>query len=143
MINVASITRTIETGIGLAGPDPIHTVIDTGVTVTMTHEEVILGHITDSHATAHHVTEVPAHTATNDIPHTADLHHTEVFPEIPVDPDRAHHTNTAKKHQQDCLTAPTEQPGKPRNGNISRSPLTIHHLSTIALMNKPANQTII
>ena len=29
---------TIETGIGLAGPDPIHAAIDTGVTVTVTHK---------------------------------------------------------------------------------------------------------
>ena len=28
---------TIETGIGLADPDPIHAAIDTGVTVTVTH----------------------------------------------------------------------------------------------------------
>ena len=53
---------TIETGIDLAGPDPIHAVIDTGVTVAMTHEEVTLGPITDPHATAHHITETQAHT---------------------------------------------------------------------------------
>ena len=60
-----------------------------------------------------------------------------------VDPDHTHHTNTTTKHQQDQLTAPTEQPGKQRKGNISRSPLMIHHLSTIALMSKPANQMMI
>ena len=47
---------TIKTGIGLAGPDPFHAAIDTGVTVTVTHEEVILGPITDPQATAHHIT---------------------------------------------------------------------------------------
>ena len=36
-IKIGTITVTIETGIGLAGPDPIHAVIDTGVTVAMTH----------------------------------------------------------------------------------------------------------
>ena len=142
-IKIGIITGTIKTGIGSAGPDPIYAVIDAGVTVTMTHKEVVLGHITDPHATAHHVTEVPAHTATNEIPHTADLHHAEVFPEIAVDQYHAHHTNTTTKHQQDCLTALTEQPGKPRKGNISRSPLMIHHLSTIALMSKTVNQMMI
>ena len=133
---------TIETGIGLAGPDPIHAVIDTGVTVAMTHEEVILGPITDPHTAAHHVTEAQAHTATDETAHTAHPHHAEVFPEIAVDPDHVHHTNTTTKHQQDCLTALTKQPGKPKIGNISRSPLMTHHLSTIALMSKAGNQMI-
>ena len=78
-LEIDTITMTIETGIGLAGPDPIHTVIDTGVTVTMTHEEVVIGPITNPHATAHHVTEAQAHTTTNETPHTADPHHAEVF----------------------------------------------------------------
>ena len=142
-IKVTTITGTIKTGIGLAGPDPIHTVIDIGVTVAMTYEGVILGHIGNPHATAHHITDVPAHTAINEIPNTADLHHAGVFPVIAVDPDPTHHTDTTTKHQQDCLTAPTKQPGKPRTGNINRSPLMIHHLSTIALMSKTENQTMI
>ena len=142
-IKIGTVTMTIETGIGLAGPDPIHKVIDTGVTVAMTHEEVILGPITDPHATAHHVTEAQAHTATDETPHTVDPHHAEFFPGIAVDPDHVHHTNTTNKHQQDHLTAATKQPGKPRTGNISRSPLMIHYLSTIALMSRPANQTMI
>ena len=142
-IEICTITVTIKTGIGLAGPDPIHAVIDTGVTVTMTHEEVVLGPITDPHAAAHHVTEAQAHTATDKTPHTGDPCHAEVFPGIAVDPYHVHHTNTTTKHQQDCLTAPTKQPGKPKTENISRSPLMIHHLSTIALMSKPVNQTMI
>ena len=110
-IKVAPITRTIKTGIGLAGPDSIHAVIDTGVTIAMTHEGVVLSHIANPHATGHHITEVPAHTTIDEIPHTADLHHVEVFPEITVDPDPTHHTNTTTKHQQDCPTALTKQPG--------------------------------
>ena len=139
-IEMGTITMTIETGIGLAGPDPIHAVIGTGVTVAMTHEEVVLGPITNSHATAHHVTEAQAHTTTDETPHTADPHHAEVFSEIAVDPDHVHHTNTTTKHQQNCFTALTKQPGKPKTGNISRSPLMIHHLSTIALMSMPVIQ---
>ena len=141
-IKIGTITVTIETGIGLAGQDPIHAVTDTGVTVAMTHKEVVLGPVTNPHAAAHHITEAQAHTATARTPHTADPCHA-VFPGITVDPDHIHDTNTTTKHQQDCLTALTKQPGKPRTGNISRPPLMIHHLSTLALMNRPVNQMMI
>ena len=140
-IEIGTITMTIKTGIALAGPDPVHAVIDTRVAITMSHREVVLGHITDPHATALHVTEAQAHTTTNVTPHIADPHHIEVFPEIAVTPDHVHYTTT--KHQQDCLTGPTKQPGKLKTGNINRSSLMIHHLSTIALMSKPMNQMMI
>ena len=140
-IKIGTITMTIEIGIDLAGQDPIHTVIYTGVTVAVTHEEVTLGPITDLYAAAHHITEAQAHTTTDETPHTADPHHADVFPEIAVDPDHVHHTNTTTKH----LTILQLQPNSLENqtGNISRSPLMIHHLSTIALMSKPANQIMI
>ena len=67
-IRIDTITVIIGTGIGLAGPDPAHTATDTGVTVTMTQEEVIPGTITDPHIAAHHITEAPAHTATDETP---------------------------------------------------------------------------
>ena len=142
-IMIGTLTVTIETDIGLADPDPIHAAIDTGVTVTVTHKEVTLDPITDPHAAVHHATEAQAHTITNKTPHTADPHHAEVFPEIAVDPEHIHHTNTTTKHQQDHLPAPIEEPGKPKTGNTSRSPLMIHHLSTIAPMSKPATQKMI
>ena len=127
---------TIKTGIHLAGPDPIHAAIYTGVAVAVTHQEVTLIPITDPHTAAHHITETQEHTATNKTPHTADPHHAEVFPETAVDPDHIHHTNTTTKHQQDHLPAPTTQPGKPKTENISMSPLMIHHLNTIPLMSR-------
>ena len=104
-IEIGTITMTIETGIGLAGQDPIHTVIATGVPVKVPQEEVILGPITDPHATAHHATEGQAHTATDETPHTADPHHADVFPGITVDPDHVHHTNTTTQHQQDLVVS--------------------------------------
>ena len=142
-IMIGTITTTIKTGIDLAGPDPIHVAIDTGVTVAVTHKEVTLGPITNPHATVHHVTEAQAHTVTDEKPHTADPYHAEVSTETTVDPDHVIHTNTTTKHQQDCLPALIKQPGKPKPGNISRSPLMIHHLSTIALMSKPVTQKMI
>ena len=80
---------------------------------------------------------------TDETPHTAGPHHAEVSPQTTVDLDCIHHTNTTTKHQQDHLPTPIKQPGKPKTGNISRSPLMIHHLSTIAPMNKPATQKMI
>ena len=67
---IGTITMTIKTGIGLAGPDPIHAAIDTGVAVTVTHKEVTLGPISDPPTTVHHVTEAQAHTITDETPHT-------------------------------------------------------------------------
>ena len=142
-ITIGTITMAIKTGIGLAVPDPIHTAIDTGVTVAVTHEEVALGPITNQPTALHHVTEAQAYTITDETPHTADPHHADIFPETAVDPDHIHHTNTTTKHQQDHLPAQIEQPGKPKTGNLSRSPLMIHHLSTIALMSKPVTQKMI
>ena len=142
-IVIGIITVTIETGIGLAGPDPIPAATDTGVTVTVAHKEVTLDPTTNPHAAAHHATEAQAHIVTNETPHTADPHHAEVSPETTVDLDHIHHTNTTTKHQQDHLPALIKQPGRPKTGNISRSPLMIHHLSTIALMNKSATQKMI
>ena len=110
----------IGTDTGLTGQDPTPTIIDTGVTVTVTHEEVTPGHITDPHTTAHHTTETQVHIATDETPHTEDPHHTEVCPGIAVDPDLAHHTNTTTKHHQNHLTAPTGQPGKTKTRNINK-----------------------
>ena len=110
-IAIGTITMTIKTGIGFASPDPVHAAKDTGVTVTVTHEEATLDPITDPPTTVYHITEAQAYTSTNETPHTADPHHTEVFSEIAVDPDHILHTNTTTKHQQDCLPTLIEQPG--------------------------------
>ena len=56
-IEIGTITVIIRTDIGLSGQDPIPTVIDTGVTVNVTHKGVIPGPITDPHTAAHHATE--------------------------------------------------------------------------------------
>ena len=48
---------TTGTDIGPIGQDPIPTVIDTEVTVRVTHKEVTPGHTTDIHTKAHHATD--------------------------------------------------------------------------------------
>ena len=78
-IMLGTITMTTETGIDLAGPDPIPATTDTGMAVTVNHKEVTLDPITNQHATVCHATETQAHTITNETPHTADPHHAEVF----------------------------------------------------------------
>ena len=142
-IAIGTITMTIKTGTGLAGPNHVPITPDLGVTVAVTLEEVTLDPITDPHTTAHHATKAQAHIITNETPHTADPHHAEVSPETTVDQDHIHHTNTTTKHQQDHLPALMKQPGKPKTGNTSRSPLMTHHPSTIAPMNKPVTQKMI
>ena len=57
---------TIETGICLAGPNPVPTATDTGVTVAVTHNEVALDPITDPHTAAYHATEAQAHIVTDE-----------------------------------------------------------------------------
>ena len=142
-IAIGIITMTIETGTCLAGPDPIHITPDLGVTVAMTLKEVTLDPITNPHAVAHHSTEVQAHIITHETPHTADPYHAKVSPETTVDLDHIHHANTTTKHQKDYLPAQIEQPGKPKTGNTSRSPLMTHYPSSIAPMNKPATKKMI
>ena len=106
-IEIGIITMIIETDIGLAVQDPIPTVINTGVTVAVTHKGVNPGPITGPHTTAHHTTETQVHITTDETLHTQDPHHTEVFPGIKVDPSHVHHTNTTTKHCLNLLTAPT------------------------------------
>ena len=91
-IKIGTIAMIIETDIDLAGQDPIPTVIDTGVTVKVIHEGVAPGHITDPCTAAHHAIETQVHITIDKTLHIEDLHHTEVLPEIAVDPDHVHHT---------------------------------------------------
>ena len=134
---------TIETGTGSADLNPVLITPDLGVTVAVTLKEVTLDHITNPHTAAHHATEAQAHTVTDKTPHTADPHHAGVSPETTVDLDHTHHANTTTKHPQDHLPVLIKQPGKPKTGNTSRSPLMTHPPNTIALMNRSATQKMI
>ena len=116
-------------------------VIATGVTVKEAHKGVILGPITNPHTAAHHAKETQTCTTTDETLHTGDPHHTEVSPEIAVDPDHVHHTDTPTRHHQNHPTAPTAQPGRTKTGNINKSPLITHHPNITSLMNKPVTQT--
>ena len=91
-IETGTVTTTVETDIDSTGRGPTPAVIDTGVTVRVIHEGAAPGHITDLHIAAHHATETQAHIATSETLHIEGPHHTEVFPEIAVDPGHVHHT---------------------------------------------------
>ena len=119
-ITIGTIAVIIRTDTDLTGQDPPSAIIDTGVTVAVTHEKVTPGHTTDPHVTAHHATETQVYIATDKTSHTEDPHNTEVFPGITVDPDLTHHTNTTTKHHQNHLTTLTRQPGKTRTRNINK-----------------------
>ena len=86
----------------------------------MTQKGVILGPITDPHTAAYHATENSgAYHNQRDTPYRRPSSHRS-FSRDAVDPGHVHHTNTTTKHHQNCLTAPTEQPGKTKTGNIKQ-----------------------
>ena len=93
-IETGTVAMTVETDIDVTGQGPTPAVIDTGVTVRVIHKGAAPGHITDLHITAHHATATQAHIASDETLLIEGPHHTEVFPEIAVDPDHVHHTKT-------------------------------------------------
>ena len=112
-------------------------------TTTMTIAEVTLDLFTDPHVAAHHATGGQAHTITVEMHHTTDPHHAGISLEITVAPGHAQPANTITKPPKDHLPAQIKQPGSPRTGNTSKSPLMTHPQSTIALMNRTATQRMI
>ena len=137
------ITMTIEIVTGSADLDLTPIILDIGVTVAVTLTEVTLDPFTDIYATAHHVTEAQAHTATAKTHQTTDPHHTGVSPEMTVGPEHAHPANTITKPQKDNLPVHIKHPGNPKTGSTNKSQLMIHPQSTIALMNRTVIQRMI
>ena len=116
-------TITIEIGTGSADLDLTPIILDIGVTVTVTLAEVVLDPFTNPHATAHHATEAWAHTTTTETHHTAYPHHAGVSPEMTVDPEQAHPSNTFTKPQKDHLPVHIKHPGSPKTGSTNKSQL--------------------
>ena len=136
-------TVTIEIGTGSADLNLTPIILDIGETVTVTFAEVALDPFTDLHATEHHATEARAHTATTETCHTADPHHTGVSPEMTVDPEHKHPTNTITKPQKDHPPVHIKHLGSPKTGSTNKSPLMTHPQSTIVLMNRTVIQSMI
>ena len=86
-------TMIIEIGTGSVIPDSTHTILDTGVTVTMTPTGVAPDHFIDLHVIAPHATEAQVHTTIAVIHHITDPHPLEIFPQMTADLDHTNPTN--------------------------------------------------
>ena len=90
-------TIIIEIGTGSVIPDPTHTILDTGVTATMTPTAVTPDHSIDPHIVAPscHRSSSSYHYHCDN--HITDLHPIEIFPEMTAD---LHHTNPTNNIKQ-------------------------------------------
>ena len=84
--------------------------LDIGVTVAAILTEVTLDPFNGPHTIAHHATEAQAHSATAKTHHTPDPHHTEISPEMTVDPEHANPPNTITKSHKDHLPVQIQCP---------------------------------
>ena len=104
-------TMTVETGTDSVNPDLAHITLDIGVTVPVILAEVILDHFTSPHAIVLHATGAQAHTTTAMTHHIADPHHTEISPEMTVDPKHINPTSTTTNQHKDHLPVHNQHPG--------------------------------
>ena len=127
-------TMIIKIGTGSVIPDLTHTILDTGVTATMTPAGVTPNHFTDLHIIAPHATETQVHTATAMTHHIADLHSTEIFPQMTADLNHTNPTNNITNQHKDLLQVHKQCLGKIRTEDTNRLQLTIPPQNTIVQM---------
>ena len=127
-------TMIIKTGTGPIFPDLTHTILDTGVTATMTPAGVTPDHFIDLHIIAPHATEAQVHTVTTVTHHITDLHPTEIFPEMTADLDHTNPTDNITNQHKDPLQVCKQCLGKIRTEDTNRLQLTIPPQNTIAQM---------
>ena len=108
-------TMTIETGIDSVNPDLTHITLDIGVTVAVILTEAILDHFTSPYAVALCTTGAQAHTATAVTHHITDPHHTEISPEMTVDPERHKSNRHHYKPAQRSSSSSQSTPWKPKD----------------------------
>ena len=124
----------IKIGTGSIVPDLAHTVLDTGVIVTMTLTEVTPNHFIDLHIVAPHATEAQAHATTTMIHHIADLHPVKILPEMSADLDHTNPTDNITNQHKDLLQVLKQHLGDIKTEGTNRSPLMIPPQNTIAQM---------
>ena len=134
---------TIGIGIDSVDLNPTDITIDIGVTIAVILAQVTLDPFTSPHTIAHCTTEAQAHTTTAERHHTTDPHHTEISPEMTVDPEHTNPTNTITKPHKDHLPVHNQHPGSPRIGSTNRLQLMTHPQNIIALMNRTVIQRMI
>ena len=127
-------TMIIEIGTVSVIPDLAHTILDTGVTATMTPTGVAPDHSIDLHIIAPHATEVQVHTTTTMTHHIADLHPIEIFPKMTVDLDHTNPTNNITNQHKDLLQAHKQHLGKIRREDTNRLQLIMTPQNTIPHM---------
>ena len=130
------LTMITRIGTGLLIPNPTHITMDIGVTATMTHIGATPGHSTDLPDIATHATKAQVHTATAVTHHTADLHPTEIFPEMTADLDHTNPQNNITNQHRDLPQAHKQICGKIKTEDTNKSQLMIHHQNTTVQMIK-------
>ena len=136
-------TATIETGTDSVDLDLTHITLYIGVTVVVILAKAILDHFTSPHAVALCTTAAPAHTATAVTHHITDPHHTDISPEMTVDPEHVNPTGTTTNLHKDHLPVHNQHPGNPRIEGTNRLQLMIHPQNIIALMTRTVIQRMI
>ena len=134
---------TIETGTDSVDPNLSLITPDIGVTVIVILAEAILDHFISLHAIAPHVTGAPAHTATAVTHHISDPHHTDISPEMTVDPEHINPTSNTTNLHKDHLLVHNQHPGSPGIEATNKLQLMIHPQNSIAQMNRTVNQRMI
>ena len=127
-------TMIIKIGTGSVIPDPTHTILDTGVTATMTPTGVTPDHFIGLQVIAPHATEAQVHTATAMTHHIADPHPVEIFPKMTGDFDYTNPTNTITNQHKDLLQAHKQHLGKIRTEDTNRLQLMMPPQNTIVQM---------
>ena len=127
-------TMIIETGTGPVIPDLTHTILDTGVTATMTTTGVTPDHSIDLHIIAPHVSEAEVHTITAVTHHITDLHPIEIFPKMTADLDHTNLTDNITNQHEDLPQVHKQCLGKVRAKDTNRLQLMIPPQNTIAQM---------
>ena len=128
------LTIISETGTGPVIPDLAHTILDTEVTAAMTPTGVAPNHFIDLHVIAPHATEAQVHTSTAVTHHIADLHPTEIYPEMTADLDHTNLTDNITHQHKDPLQVHKQCLGKIRIDDTNRLQLMIPPQNTIAQM---------
>ena len=136
-------TMIIEIGTGSVVPDPTHTILDTGVTATMTPAGVAPDCFTDLHIAAPYATDAQVHTTTAVTHHITDLHPIEIFPEMTADLHHTNPTNNITNQHRDLLQVHKQCLGKIRTEDTNRLQLMIPPQNTIVQMSRIATPRMI
>ena len=127
-------TMIIEIGIGSVIPNPTHTILNTGVTATMTPTGVTPDCFIGLHIIAPYATEAQVHTATAVTHHIADPHPIEISPEMTADADYTNPTSNIINQDKDLLQVCKLHLGKIRTEDTNRLQLMILPQNTIVQM---------